>query len=154
MHLRDGGNGFHVVIGRPCPALTFRPRLVAKVAALAYAPTLAPVRRQFWHQHSNRWDLDKRCANLCRSFDLLFIGAINRETWIPASARRLQASRIFHAALRRPGRLRLLLPDAFPYQTAKMWLRLNGDRQHLFGPAISRFMRVSSVWRRMHTSRR
>ncbi len=145
MHLRDGGNSFHVVIGQTVTALTFRPRLAAKVAALAIRAALAPVRRQFWHQHSNRCGSRKRCANLCRSFDLLFIGVDKRETWIPASARRLQASRILSRALRRPGRLRLLLPDAFPVPEAKMWLRLNGDRQHLFGHRHPRFMRVSSV---------
>ncbi len=95
MHLRDGGNSFHVVIGQTVTSVNFQTETSGK--GRGFGDTRQLLRLfgvSFGISIATGVDLDKRCANLCRSFDLLFIGVDKERNLDPASARRLQASRI------------------------------------------------------------
>ncbi len=114
MHLRDGGNSFHVVIGRPVTSVNFQTetgkgrgfgdtRQLLRLFGVSFGISIA-----------TGVDLDKRCANLCRSFDLLFIG-VDKENLDPGICQTFCTSRFCSRcpATSRARPLRLLLPDAF-----------------------------------------
>ena len=135
MHLRDGSNSFHVVIGQTVTSVNFQTETSGK--GRGFGDTRQLLRLfgvSFGISIATGVDLDKQCANLCRSFDLLFIGVDKQRNLDPGLRQTFTGIAHFvtlpcdvQAAF---GCYFLTL---FRYQTAKMWLRLNGDRQHLFG---------------------
>ena len=122
------------------------------MAALAIRSSSPPARRRFWHRHSSRCGFRYRRANVCRRFDLRFI-RIDKQGDRCRHPPRDRHRASCRAGRRRPARLRWSLPDASPAPQQKCGLVSQAIVSISSVTAISRFMRVCSVWRRIRTSR-